>query len=87
MKSVCKAAPKVLLLSNRAEKHASPMQAKVEVRPVSVSGLTYMQSCQIFQATSPEPAHSGAASVSFQKADGFSVVAAADQQKGGGFGE
>jgi hypothetical protein len=28
----------------------------------------------IFQATSPQAAHSGAASVSFQKADGFPLL-------------
>jgi hypothetical protein len=42
----------LLLLSNRAEKYASPMQAKVEVRPVSVSGLTYStcsHACPIFR--------------------------------------
>lgn len=73
----------LLLLSNRAEKYASPMQAKVEVRPVSVSGLTYevqyMQSCM--SHLPPQAAHSGAASDLFQS-DGFLFLQPRMSKKG-----
>jgi hypothetical protein len=41
----------------------------------------------IFQATSPQAAHSGAASVSFQKSDDFPLLHTSDQQKGEDLGD